>query len=113
MTEVLANFAKDMKGDKDCSDITTWQYRFINVLIQRSVMMMFVAIPLVTVITATATKDSRFGEKHVSLCPLLCLLLYPWSMSSLSSNLISDKQSSILSDALKLSLYFAFNKRRE
>lgn len=110
---VEADFGCDFRNDNDRSSITTWHYR-----------------------TSLRAGSDKNGDQHCRYCARkskgcgcyddlqvwweacqLAALVVPSSGSvervfSLVSSLFANKQDKLLSDAIKLSLYLAFNKRK-
>ena len=94
---VETDFGKDFKIEKDRRGITTWHYRW------------FLRLGLVT--------DEVLSSSKVwwEACEL-CALVVPTSgaverVFSFLNRLFTDEQTRTLSDALKLSLYLAYNHR--
>ena len=109
---VFANFGKHQNGDKDTSSIATWHYRmYLRIDSEKCDDQICRYCP-------KKTKSCHCYD-HLKVwweaCELATLVL-PTSgtaerVFSLSNMLFSDQQSNLLSDAIRLSLYLAFNKR--
>lgn len=110
--EVSATFDKDGKGDVDKNAITTWHYRMsLRADIEK----------IEDNACRYCTNNNRGCDCYDKIkvwweaCELLALVLPSSGTServfSFATNLWDDKQHGLLTDALKLSLFLAFNKR--
>ena len=111
-SEVKAKFSNDMRNGKDKAGISTWHYR------------MFLRLDS-EVNDDMQCRYCTSGDQHCSCyndakvrweaCEMAALVLPSSGTServfSMLSNMFGDKQASLLSDALKLGLMLAFNKR--
>ncbi len=110
--EVTATFDKDGHGHVDKNAITTWHYRMsLRADTEK------IEDPACRYCTNNSSGCDCYDELKVwwEACELLALLLPSSGTServfSFANSLFGDKQSKLLTDALKLSLFLAFNKR--